>query len=139
MSYIYNAPVPYNEGQPYDFLAAWGGSGSPQTYLPHLDAALVLGADGTFMTWQQGTIDEVAQCVEVICGTTIGDRTVVPTFGLPALPFTIQSSHQYQQSIQQAINTWEPRARVQVVINSGPDGADPVITVNTALVQGSTA
>ncbi len=139
MAYIYDAPIPYNVGQSYDFAAAWGNTGVSQTYLPHLDAAMVLGSDGTFLTWQQNTIDEVAQSVEVVCGTTIGDRTVVPTFGLPQLPFTIQSSNQFQQAIQQAILTWEPRASTQVIVTIDDAGAQPTITVNTSLRQGSTA
>ena len=138
MTYIYDAPIPYNEGQPYDFIATWGGAGAAPAYIPHLNAIMQLGPSGSFTTWQQGTIDEVAQCVEVVCDTTIGDRTVVPGFGIPPLAFTIQASGQMQQAIQQAIGTWEPRAVVQVVVTPNGNGSEPVVTVNTSLRQGST-
>ena len=138
MSFIYDAPIPYNAEQPYDFSGAWGNTGVPPIILPHLNAVLTLQGDGTFAFWQQGTIDEVAQSVEVICGTTQGDRTVVTTFGLPPLAFTIQSNQQVQQTVELAVNTWEPRAAVQIAIANNGQGSDPTITVNTSLRQGST-
>jgi phage baseplate assembly protein W len=134
MTYIYNAPIPYNEEQPYDFSGAWGSAGAPPVILPHLNASMALSSDGTFQFWQQGTIDEVAQSVEMVCGTTIGDRTVVPQFGLPQLVFNIT---QNQKAILAAINAWEPRATVTVNIQSNNQG-DTTIQVNTALKQGST-
>ena len=135
MTYIYNAPIPYDAVQPYDFSGAWGGTGIVPVVLPHLSAAMTLQGDGTFSFWQQGTIDEVAQCVEMICGTTQGDRTVVPAFGMPQLVFNLS---QNQKAILNAINTWEPRATVAVNISQNSQGVD-TIQVNTSLSRGSTS
>ena len=134
MSLIYNAPIPYNEELPYDFSGAWGSAGAQPTILPHLSAAMILQGDGTFAFWQQGTIDEVAQSVEMICGTTQGDRTVVPGFGLPPVVFQLGLN---QKAILQAINTWEPRATVTVNVTQNNQGVD-TIQINTSLRQGST-
>ena|ERR1035437_242114 len=135
MTYIYNAPIPYDEEIPYDFGAAWGSTGAPPTILPHLSAALTLQSDGTFAFWQQGTIDEVAQCVEMICGTEQGDRTVVPGFGLPPLVFTL---NQNEKAIMNAINTWEDRATVNLNITQNQQDIVS-IQVNTSLRSGSTS
>src|ERR1700728_4554283 len=121
MSFIYDAPIPYNAKQPYDFSGAWGSTGAPPVILPHLSAEMTLQGDGTFAFWQQGTLDEVAQSVEMVCGTTVGDRTVVPTFGLPNLAFNLM---QNQKAILNAINTWEPRASVVVNITQNAQGVD---------------
>lgn len=131
--YIYNSPIPYDAESPYDYSGSWGSTGAPQTVLPHLSANMTLQGDGTFSFWQQGTIDEVAQCVEMICGTTVGDRTVVPRFGLPDIAFVLQQS---QTDILNAVNTWEPRATVSVSITQDNQGVDTV-QVNTGLRQGS--
>ena len=135
MTYVYDAPIPYDEEQPYDFSAAWGSAGAPPVVLPHLSAAMSLQGDGTFAFWQQGTIDEVAQSVEMICGTEQGHRTVVPGFGLPPLVFTL---NQNEKAIMAAINTWEDRATVNLNITS--TAQDIVsIQVNTSLLRGSTS
>lgn len=136
-SYIYDAPTPYDEAQPYDFLPTWGTNGAAQQVIPHLSASMVLANDGTFQFWQQNTIDEVAQCVEVLCGTTQGDRTVVPGFGLPILPFNTTPTSQIVKIVQQAVNQWEPRANVGVTVVLDSVGNE-TITVSTSLRQGST-
>ena len=135
MTYIYDAPIPYDEEQPYDFSATWGSTGAPPTILPHLSAAMVLQGDGTFAFWQQGTLDEVAQCVEMICGTEQGSRTVVPGFGLPPLVFTL---NQNEKAIMAAINTWEDRATVNLNITSSAQDIVS-IQINTSLRSGTTS
>lgn len=134
-SYIYDAPIPYNEQQPYDFVGTWGSTGTAPVVLPHLSAQMTLQGDGTFNFWQQGVIDDVSQSVEMICGTTQGDRTVVPTFGVPDLPFLTQTA-QIQKSMLAAINQWEPRAIVSVAINIDDQNTES-IQVNVSLRKGS--
>ena len=135
MSYAYDAPIAYDEEIPYDFSAAWGSTGAIPTILPHLSASMILQGDGTFFFWQQGTIDEVAQCVEMICGTEQGSRTVVPGFGLPPLVFTL---NQNEKAIMSAINTWEDRATVNLNITASAQDIVS-IQVNTSLRSGSTS
>lgn len=132
MSIAYDSPIPYDEPQSYNFGGSFGASGVLPLVLPHLNAVMQLQGDGTFAFWQQGTIDEVAQCVEVICGTTIGDRTVVPGFGIPDIVFTLPSP---QHVIEKAIEAWEQRAVSTVVIKNA--GGDETIQVNTSLRKGS--
>lgn len=134
-TFIYDAPIPYNESQPYDFVATWGGSGTAPVVLPHLSAELTLQGDGTFNFWQQGTIDEVSQCVEMVVGTVQGQRTVVSGFGVPLLTFQDQTSGQ-QKVILDAINKWEPRAIASVQISIDNQNVESV-QVNISLRKGS--
>lgn len=134
MSLIYDSPNEYDTPQPYDFSGAWNQPGTVATNLPHLSAICTLQGNGTFNSWQQGTIDEVSQCVEVVCGTNIGDRTVVPNFGIPDPVFTTGLT---AAEVQAAINLWEDRAEVQVnVVNNGT-GTES-IQVRTSIRRGST-
>lgn len=135
MSFIYDAPIEYDSPQPYDFQGAWSSIPTIVVVLPHLSAAMSLQGDGTFNWWQQGTIDEVAQSVEMIVGTTKGQRTVVPGFGIDQLPFSAPANI---AAIQAAINLWEPRANATVGVSGGAPGEEN-ITVNTSLRRGSTS
>lgn len=105
----------------------------PNPVPAHLQLPLELQGDGTFAFWAQDTLDEVGQAVEVLCGTTVGQRTVVPTYGLPNIVFTQPS----KTEILQAINTWEPRAIPTVTVDY-PDNTTAQVSVQVSLQRGTT-
>lgn len=129
--YQYDAPIVYDAEQQYD---AYAPAVVPVVVpvLPHLSVSFQLNPDGSFAFWQQGTLDEVSQSVEVICGTTKGQRTVVPTFGLPDVVFTEPSAGIIQNIIQQ----WEPRCQPQVTAVTNADGTAD-ISVGVSLIKGA--
>jgi|ERR1035441_8249941 phage baseplate assembly protein W len=135
MSFTYDAPLEYDSPQPYDFSGSFQQPLTIPVPLPHLSAVLTLQGDGTFNFWQQGTIDEVSQSVEMICGTVQGQRTVVPGFGIIQQAFLTTTS---ANEILGAINLWEPRANVSVNASINDQGIESV-QVNTSLRQGSTS
>lgn len=100
--------------------------------LAHLAATLSLQGDGSFAYWNQDTIDDVGQCVEMVVGTPAGMRTVVPGFGIPDITFTQPN----QQEIVNAIRIWEPRA-IPTVQVSYPNGGEAQVTVQVGLNQGT--
>lgn len=100
--------------------------------ITHLSVPLVLQGDGTFRTVLQNTIDEVAQNVEVICGSVQGERSVVPTFGLEMTNFLTPNP----TDIQAAVTEWEPRASVQVTVTASDSGVANV-NVGVTLNQGT--
>ena len=98
--------------------------------IPHLSAAVSLNGDGTFAFVNQDTIEEVEQSVEVICGSVPGERTVVPTFGLPSQVFTNPNPGAIQATILQ----WENRATTQVTVQYSQQG-EASINVAVGLQQ----
>jgi hypothetical protein len=96
----------------------------PNVSLPHLQAPPILQGDGTFSFWQQDTIAEVAQSVEMVCGTIAGQRTVVPAFGLPIEAFVSPNPNLAQ--MQQDIKQWEPRATTELSVINNPPGVAQV-------------
>jgi len=67
---------------------------------------------GQFLVNLQDSYEEIAESVSMILGTTTGERSVVPTFGIDDLPLTEISAYE----IQSAITKWEPRAQAEVSI-----------------------
>jgi phage baseplate assembly protein W len=129
-AFLYDSYIEYNDDVPYDaFVPSLTPVNNPT--LPHLSASLVLTPDGTFSYLVQDTLDEVAQSVEVVCGSDLGARTVVPQFGLPQMPFEGPNKN----TIQTAIHTWEPRAVSSVSISTSDAGVANV-AVAVALATG---
>ena len=122
----------YNSGLPYDTNVAYNAYAPAETpvtevNLDHLSTAFTIHQDGSFLTVHQDTLEEVAQCVSMIVGTTPGDRTVVPGFGIPQQPFDGPNAGQ----IENAITTWEPRAFAKVAIeNDGRGNANVKVAVS---------
>lgn len=78
---------------------------------PHLRYPLHLGADGSFDSVEQDTLDDVVQCVRIVSTTPVGTRVELPLFGVPRVEF--------QQPVAlvtflTALYTWEPRASLLV-------------------------
>lgn len=101
---------------------------TPTVAVPHLAIPFGLDTAGAALVVEQDTVDEVAQCVRVLLGTTQGTRQVVPDYGIPDPTFTgIQTD-----VVEQAVADWEPRAVVSVVIADPPD-RNLAVTVGVAL------
>lgn len=56
---------------------------------------------------EQDTLDEIAQCVEVLLSTTEGQRLEVPDYGIPDPTFSVDLP---LREIETKIADWEPRA-----------------------------
>lgn len=126
----YDSQLVYENDVAYD---AYAPSETPVfvPVLSHLSASVTLGGDGTFGFLVQDTEDEVAQSVEMIVGTNQGERTVVPTFGIPQQPFDGPNITEFTT----AIGLWEPRARVAVTTTTSDTG---IGSVNVAVsIQGT--
>lgn len=81
---------------------------NPSAGLPHLPNVLTLDSFGQFITTDQDSFEEIANCVEVIVGTDLGQRTALPSFGVEDLAFAGQDAAKAR--VRQAIGDWEPRA-----------------------------
>ena len=129
-TFLYDSNLPYDSEQEFD---PYQPSVTPQAdnVLAHLAAPVMLGGDGSFLFLLQDTESEVAQSVEVICDTTVGDRVFVPTFGLPQQVFTQPS----KIAIENAISLWEPRAAVGVTVDTTDPGGVANISVAVSLLK----
>lgn len=126
----YDNQAPYDAPVPYDGLSVFSPPGL-YPFLPHLQVPFILQGDGTWAVWQQDTIDEVGQSVEVVCGTLPGERTVVPTYGLPDQTFTGPQPN--VGVITRTIAAWEPRAQVTVKVSSPSNNGQAQVSVAVAL------
>ena len=130
-TFTYDSGLQYDSDNQYDPYTP-AITSIPPVVLAHLGSNVSLAADGTFGFWVQDTIDEVAQSVSVIAGTERGDRTVVPTFGVPPQPFANPDKNQ----ILTAISVWEPRAQASVSIVPN-DYGQSVVTIAVSLLKGA--
>lgn len=112
-SFEYNAPIVYDSDQEYNAYSPTS-TAIPSPDLAHLASLVALGPDGSFVFLLQDSISEVVQSVEMICGTVVGERSVVPTFGIPDQTFTQPSKSQ----IVSAVAQWEHRATVRVAVDT---------------------
>jgi phage baseplate assembly protein W len=96
--------------------------------VPHLAFPLIVGPSGVFDVLQQDTLEEVIQSVTVLLGTNLGDRVMVPSYGVADPTF----SQPNPDAIAQAIARWEPRAEALVGVTEGANGTTSV-TVQIAL------
>lgn len=99
--------------------------------IPHLALPFSMDLVNGAPVVDQDSIDDVEQCVAVLCLTPIGSRAELPTYGIPDVTF--------EQSINtgpivSAINTWEPRAAVTVTATPGPNAT---VSVGVSLAGGS--
>jgi phage baseplate assembly protein W len=99
--------------------------------VPHLAFPLVIGPSGSWDVVAQDTAAEVAQSVGVLLGTVVGERTMVPAYGVVDPTFATANVSE----IVQAISQWEPRADATVSVSTDGLGAES-INVAVALVAG---
>ena len=76
-----------------------------------LKVPLEMGATG-FRTVEQDSEDEIAQCVYAVMATERGGRLEEPDFGISDPTFE-QGGMDLGEALL-AINTWEPRAEVEL-------------------------
>ncbi len=96
--------------------------------LPHLAVPFQFDQGGFAVAVDQDTLDDVAQCVAVLCATTTGTRTALPSYGIEDPVFSQQVD---TAGISRAIATWEPRAYTAVSATGGPQ-AKVVVDVSVA-------
>jgi phage baseplate assembly protein W len=96
--------------------------------IPHLTIPFQI-VNGQALTVEQNSVDEITQCVEVLCATVTGTRLELPAYGIPDQTFSQQVT---AAPIQQAIATWEPRAQAVVTVTPGSATAVSVTVLNTS-------
>jgi phage baseplate assembly protein W len=57
-------------------------------------------------TVEQDSLDDLAQCVQVIIQTRIGERVEIPDFGVDPIVFNDDID---RDALQRALEDWEPR------------------------------
>lgn len=99
--------------------------------VPHL-ALPIEFYGGRYRVNQQGTNDEIAACVAVVCSFARGSREEAPEFGI--LDPAFQQQPIDITDVQQACETYEPRAIVR--IEEAPyNPADPLASPVTLAVS----
>lgn len=93
--------------------------------IPHLRIPMRVISDGTFETNGQNSLDDLAQCVQVLMLTEIGDRIEVPAYGVAPMLFSTVRPN----LVEDAIHRWEPRASVAVSAIIGENWDDLVTNV----------
>lgn len=95
---------------------------------PHLPNLPTLDAFGQFLVNDQDSYDEIADCVEIVVGTQIGQRTALPDFGVldPTFTYPVDTD-----AIVGSINEWEDRANptVSVTYEDAIGGGDTNVTI----------
>lgn len=104
-----------------------------QIDIPHFEFPFQLAGDGrSASVEEQDTVEEIRDCVELICRTPVGHRVELPEFGVPDLTFRqIEADGIDAADLEAAIETWEPR--VDVLVDQAPDLLDE--TARTVSVQ----
>jgi phage baseplate assembly protein W len=97
---------------------------NPTVSVPHLAIPFGLDEDGAAQVVEQDTVEEVAQCVQVLLATVEGQRQFVPTYGIPDPAFVGLD----EMTAEQAIADWEPRASVSISV-ADPPANDLQVTV----------
>ncbi|MCA1781807.1 MAG: hypothetical protein ABR616_05955 [Dermatophilaceae bacterium] len=91
-------------------------------FVPHFELPLRLTAQGSFRTLEQDLLPEIAQCVEVLVGTEIGERIEVPDYGVVPMLFRVDID---RETIIAQIAMWEPR--VATLLEEEPSQFDALV------------
>jgi phage baseplate assembly protein W len=100
--------------------------------VPHLAIPFQV-INGQWVTVEQDTDDEVAQCVRNICAFERGYRNEDPDFGIDDPTFTTMPID--TEDIARALERYEDRARVEIFQTIAPDGSVEVrleVTIATS-------
>jgi phage baseplate assembly protein W len=73
---------------------------------------------------EQDSIDEIAQCVQMLVSTNLATRIELPDYGIPDQTF-VADPQVNTAVIRSQCATWEPRA--EVTLSSTPDQFDELI------------
>lgn len=87
---------------------------------------------GSVAVQEQDTTDEVAQCVQVLLATPLGERQEQPDYGVTDPTFQEDID---QQEILTAVSEWEPRALP--ALTDDIDSADELVRTLRATVAES--
>ena len=79
---------------------------------PHFQNNFTLDPFGQFSVNPQDSYEEISSSVAMVVGTLIGERTMLPEFGIEGPTFTDVDTN----SIEQAVQRWEPRANASVSV-----------------------
>lgn len=90
--------------------------------IPHFDLPFRFHS-GSFVQVEEGTIDDVGNCVEAVLRCPSGFRTEVPSFGAP--DFTFMTQPITSDELQAMIAAQEPRAAL--IWTEGPSPLDELI------------
>lgn len=93
--------------------------------VPHLLNGLQFDPYGQVMTSDQDSNLDIASCVEMIIGTSPGQRTMVPLFGVTDMAETQIDIAEIQKNIAE----YEPRANVQVGVRYD-DNNNAFVSIN---------
>lgn len=83
--------------------------------IPHLKIPFALADDGSAQTLEQGTSDEITQCVANLVGTTPGTRFFLPPYGTPDPTFAGLN----QRLLAAAAQKFEKRATIAIAVTPG--------------------
>lgn len=78
--------------------------------------------NGSVDTIEQDSLDEIAQCVQVLLSTELGTRLELPDYGIAQPLFMTKIDF---SAVLAQLDKWEPRART--VINSDIDSTDELL------------
>jgi phage baseplate assembly protein W len=99
---------------------------------PHLQNLPALDAFGEFLVNNQDSYAEIADCVEIIVGTQIGQRPALPDFGIfdPTFTYPVDAD-----GIASAIEYWEERANptINVAYEDVIGGGQTNVTVSLSI------
>lgn len=95
---------------------------SDEILVPHLALPFRFERSGAAAVLEQDTVEEIAQCVQVLVLTHEGERLPVPDYGIADLVFNDSTDI---VSITDAIEEWEPRAASRIIEN--PDSRDELL------------
>jgi phage baseplate assembly protein W len=77
---------------------------------PHLSNGVSIDSFGQFVVTPQDSYSEISDSVALLLGTVLGQRSVVPDYGIEDLPLSEINIGE----IENAIGKWEPRANATV-------------------------
>lgn len=99
---------------------------------PHLQNIPDLDAFGQFLVNNQDSYAEIADSVEIIVGTQIGQRPALPDFGIldPTFTYPVDTD-----GIVNAIDEWDERANPTITVNYEDviGGGDTNVTISLAI------
>lgn len=90
--------------------------------VPHLKVPIRITSAGAD-TVEQDSLEDIAQCTQMVCRTPQGARYDLPDFGVPDQLFTESGVDEVE--LEEAILEWEPRATL--IIEEHPDLFDELI------------
>jgi hypothetical protein len=102
------------------------------TPIPHPTIPVQITASGGLATVDQGSPEEIAQCVEAIVRTPLNWRDDLPELGLPDQTFRMGGAD--PAVVSRALDTYEPRA--EHLVTEAPDLLDAALSIVQVTLDG---